>query len=49
MPNSDEPKRMRPWRCINCGDRFASDRTDEGIHWTEYDPRDWEVRDAVGS
>jgi len=31
--------RKRPWRCINCGDRFAKDQTGGGIHWTVHDPR----------
>lgn len=35
-------KRKRPWRCINCGDRFATDQTDGRIHWTEWSPREWE-------
>lgn len=39
------PKRKRPWRCINCGGRFAKDQTGDGIHWTEYAPRDWELTD----
>ena len=36
-------KRKRPWRCINCGDRFATDQTAAGIHWTEYAPREHEI------
>lgn len=45
MSSSDsKTKRIRPWRCTLCADRFAHEQDPALGHRTVYAPRDWERR-----